>query len=508
MRKRNLSIFLSLLIAIGLVACAKSGSAPPVATEATGGETAAAPAVNAAEQAPAPAASAQGVTLVVAGDGGNNQVAWLWNQPEMEEEFGVNLQILGFSFEDLYTKLKTEFVAGTGAFDIVVFYPKHLGDFVSNGYLIPLTPYINSGPGADMEDIVPAFRDLYGKVGDDYYALPYDGDTLALFYRTDLFENEEEKAAFQAKYGYSLAPPDTWDQYMDIAEFFTRKAGEKLAGETLADDFYGTATYGQKDFQYAWYLNYAASMGFIYFDEDMNPLINSPQAVKALEMYKEEFQYAPPETITYGFDELQAIFLQGHTAMEIQWTDPGRVGQNPEISKIAGKIGTALVPGTEVNGEVVHRPVMAAGRVIGVTKWAKDPQKAYEIARYMSDEASLGYVSSPQTGQDPFRYSHYEHPGAFEMFPTTEQAQNYLDGIRANLEHGFPEMTIPGTEQYLNILAVALNTYLTTPDADAQATLDDVARQWNEITDTLGRDQQKAIYSQMLQVWKEVGIQP
>ncbi len=457
----------------------------------------------------APQAIAQDkVKLVVAGDGGNNQIAWFWNEQQMETEFGVDLEILGFSFEDLYTKLKTEFVAGTGAFDIVVFYPKHLGDFVANGYLIPLTPYINSGPGADMDDIVPAFRDLYGKVGDDYYALPYDGDVLALFYRTDLFENEEESQAFEAKYGYPLAPPETWQQYLDIAQFFTRKAGDKLAGETLTEDFYGTATYGQKDFQYAWYLNYAASMGFTYFDENMKPLINSPAAVKALEMYKQEFQYAPPETITYGFDELQAIFLQGRVAMEIQWTDPGRVGQNPEISKIAGKIGTALVPGTEVNGTVVHRPVMAGGRVIGVTKWAKDPAKAYQVARYMSDEASLGYVSSPQTGQDPFRYSHYEHVGAFEMFPTPEQAANYLNGIRANLENGFPEMSIPGTEQYLNSLAIALNTYLTTPDADAQATLDEVARQWDEITDTLGRDTQKAIYQQMLQVWEEVGIQP
>lgn len=457
----------------------------------------------------APMAVAQDkVKLVVVGDGGNNQIAWFWNKQQMETEFGVELEILGFSFEDLYTKLKTEFVAGTGAFDIVVFFPKHLGDFVSNGYLIPLTPYINSGPGADMDDIVPAFRDLYGKVGDDYYALPYDGDVLALFYRTDLFENPEEQAAFQAKYGYELTVPETWDQYLDVAEFFTRKAGDTLAGETLTQDFYGTATYGQKDFQYAWYLNYAASMGFTYFDDEMNALINSPSAVKALEMYKREFQYAPPETITFGFDELQATFLEGRCAMEIQWTDPGRVGQNPAISKIVGKIGTALVPGTETDGRMLHRPVMAAGRVIGVTKWAKDRAKAYQVARFMADEASLGYVSSPETGQDPFRYSHYDHPGAFEMFADAGQAANYLNGIRANLENGFPEISIPGTEQYLNALAVAINTYLTTPDADAQATLDEVAMEWNDITDTLGREAQKDIYRQLLQVWEEVGVTP
>jgi multiple sugar transport system substrate-binding protein len=447
------------------------------------------------------------VTLVVAGDGGNNQIAWFWFEQEMEAEFGIDLQIMGFSFDDLYTKLKTEFVADTGAFDIVVFFPKYLGDFVSNGYLLPMTPYMETSD-AGLDDIVPAFRDLYGKVGDDYYALPYDGDVLALFYRIDLFENEEEKAAFEEKYGYPLAPPETWAQYLDVAEFFTRKAGETLAGEVLEQDFYGTATYGQKDFQYAWYLNYAASLGMVYFDEEMNPGINSEAAVKGLEMYKKELPFCPPETITFGFDELQAAFLDGRVAMEIQWTDPGRVGQDPAISKIAGKIGTALMPGSEINGEVLHRPVMAAGRVIGVTKWADDPEKAYQVARFMAHEASIAYVSSPQTGQDPFRYSHYDAPGTFEMFPNMEQAQQYLDGIRANLEQGYPELSIPGTEQYMNVLAIALNTYLTTEGADAQATLDDVARQWDEITDALGRENQKAVYAELIKIWDELGLRP
>ena len=51
----------------------------------------------------------------------------------------------------------------------------------------------------------------------------------------------EEMAAFKAKYGYDLAPAKTYKQYYDIAQFFTRKKGEKLAGQVLDKDFYGTA---------------------------------------------------------------------------------------------------------------------------------------------------------------------------------------------------------------------------------------------------------------------------
>src|SRR3546814_14404668 len=38
---------------------------------------------------------------------------------------------------------------------------------------------------------------------------------------------------------FRSAPPETYEQYRDVAEFFTRKAGEKVAGETLDNDIYG-----------------------------------------------------------------------------------------------------------------------------------------------------------------------------------------------------------------------------------------------------------------------------
>ena len=42
-----------------------------------------------------------------------------------------------------------------------------------------------------------------------------------------------EMSAFKSKYGYDLSAPTTQQQLHDIAEVFTRKAGDKLKGETL-----------------------------------------------------------------------------------------------------------------------------------------------------------------------------------------------------------------------------------------------------------------------------------
>ena len=46
---------------------------------------------------------------------------------------------------------------------------------------------------------------------------------ILLAYRKDLFENEEERAAFKEEYGYELTVPEDWDTYRDVAEFSPEK---------------------------------------------------------------------------------------------------------------------------------------------------------------------------------------------------------------------------------------------------------------------------------------------
>ena len=126
------------------------------------------------------------------------------------------------------------------------------------------------------KDVMPPFWELYSKFGGQTYALPVDGDVLLLQYRKDLFENAEEQAAFKAKYGKDLKVPETWEDYLQVGEFFTRKKGDKLAGETLDHDFYGLAEYGERGFSAYWFLNRFASSGGMYFDKDMKSTINTP----------------------------------------------------------------------------------------------------------------------------------------------------------------------------------------------------------------------------------------
>jgi len=445
------------------------------------------------------------VTLTVIGDAGHNLKPFEWYAPIFKEEFGVELKVIGVPFGELYEKEKIEFVAQTGAFDICIVYPKFIGDFAGAGYLLNLDEYA-SKLGPRMPDVVPGYRDFYCKFGGKLYALPYDGDVLSLYYRKDLFENAEEKAAFKKEFGYELKAPATWDEYLDVAKFFNHKPGEKLAGKTLKTPFYGTAFYGQRDQIYAWWGNRFASMGGIYFNEEtMKPAINSKAGVDALENMKAALPYCPPDVLAYGYEELKDIFLNGDAAMVIQWPCVGKKGADPKQSKIVGKIGLAPVPGIMKEGKVYSRALMPCGRVLAIPADSKHPWKAYQVIQWLAVVSSTADVSTPLTGLDPYRFSHFETPEAFEMFPTIEDAKVYLAGIKANMSSGYPEPPIPGSVEYIDALAVNITKALTGEKSSKQA-LDDAAKEWENITARFDVEKQRKLYQKLIAGWRAAGL--
>ena len=124
----------------------------------------------------------------------------------------------------------------------------------------------------------------------------------------------KEMKAFQEKYGYALAPPKTYSQLRDIAEFFTRPD----------QDLYGIATWYSKSYdgitmgfqQVMW------SFGASYGDADtykVNGHINNQDAVKALEFYTDLLQFAPPDAPNYYWMETLDAYLSGKVAMAMNY---------------------------------------------------------------------------------------------------------------------------------------------------------------------------------------------
>lgn len=444
-----------------------------------------------------------GVTIRVMGDAGHNMNPFGFWAPEFENA-GVSVSVIEVPFGEVYSKEKAEFVAGSSDLDLVSLYPAFIGDFASNDYLLPLDDLI-AKYDPKLDDVITAFRELYLSWEGKTYAVPFDGDVHMLIYRKDLLEHADERAAFEEKYGRELGVPQTWDEYVEVGEFFTRKAGATLAGEKLARPFYGCAEYGQRGFSWAWFMNRFASRGGVYFDEQMNPQINSPDAVAALEnMQQAVKRCSPPDVLNFGYDQLRDILIKGDAFMVVQWTDVPKKGADPEQSAVVGKLGYALVPGTELGGSVNHRAMMPVGRVLAVAKNSKNPEAAFWVAKYISDDKSLFNVSTPLTGLDPYRESHME-PSAYKMFESEDDAKAYLEAVSGNLEVGFPEIYIPGAAQYADALDLAVNQVLA-GEAQPKKALDQAASEWNRITDQLGRERQVQLWQTALKTYRKLGL--
>jgi multiple sugar transport system substrate-binding protein len=451
-----------------------------------------------------PAFSQGKVKITVYGDQGQNLQPVEWLKAEAAAK-GIEISIVGVPFTSVYEKLKTEFVGGTGAYDVVIFYPAYLGEFAEFGYLQPLDGLF-SGHDPKMDDVVPAYRDLYDMYNGKTYALPYDGDILNLYYVQNIFTDAGEKAAFKARFGQELQVPKTWDDLAKVAQFFTRKKGEKLAGKVLDQDYYGFAFLGARGFAYAWWGNIFGSMGGAYFDRNMKPQINSKAGIDALTFQKNLMKWCPPDVMNMGYEELKNAYLQGRVAMMVQWSDVWKKANDPKLSKIVHNAGIAQLPGVkQADGSIYYRAAAPVGRVIAIPATTKHPKEAFWVASMLSLDYGLRNVTSNDTGEDPYRLSQINNPKAFEKFGTTAEAQNYLNVVKDNLNHIFPDINIPGSAEYLDALDVAVTSALS-GSVDVTTALNTAAASWDKITQTLDVNKQKKIYNAMLEMWKKHGF--
>jgi len=444
------------------------------------------------------------VTITAFCDAGHNARPFEWYADEFAKA-GITVKLVTAPFGNVYEKLKSEFVAGTGAYDLIVLFPMYLGEFAGMGYLEPLDEYAEKYD-PHLDDIAEGFLKLYDYYAGTLYTLPYDGDVLSLYFRKDLFNDTTEKSNFKKTYNKELVPPVTWDEMLDVAKFFTRKSGETLAGKKLDEDFYGFAFLAQRgSFAFAWWLAEFASRGGTYFDRDMNPAINSEGGVIALQRLVDSLPYCPPDVLAYGYDELKDALVLGRIAMCLQWPCNWKKGNDPSQSKIVGNLGITHVPGVMKDGELVYRAPMPCGRVIAVASASKHPEEAFYVAKLLSDDFSIDNVSTPDTGLDPYRKSHFNNPGAFSGFAPEKEALEYLAAINNNLTYGFPDLSLPGSAEYIDVLELNLGKAYTKALSPKEA-LDAVAKEWDSITDRLGRTNQIRIYGDLLLSWKEVGL--
>jgi multiple sugar transport system substrate-binding protein len=424
-----------------------------------------------------------------------------------EQRTGGKAVVVEFPFRELFEKFYEALSTGTGAFDVILYAPAWAGDFVP--YLSEIPADVADDPSFD--DIHPVYRDRLMQWGNKRIAITVDGDLFSGYYRRDLFEDSRYRLEFRQRYGYELAAPNTWKEYRDIAEFFTGREGPD--GQKL----YGTVEAFSRGGQQFWnlfsrasaYANHPDHPGAQFFDPDtMQAHINNPAWVRAVKEYVEIVDFSPPGALKFGIVEAREPFVQGQTAMILDWGDTAQISANPKKSKVLGKVGYFVLPGTMEVWDYVQRrwdrmgrphkaPFLAFGGWVGsVAKSSKQQAAAWDyLMWYSNPENSLRDVVTSGTGVNPYRYTHFTNIDAWTKALTRRAASEYLGMLKTSIDspHVALDLRIPGFFDYTEALEIELERALK-KEVSARLALDRVAVQWEQITERRGREEQKTIY--------------
>lgn len=311
----------------------------------------------------------------------------------------------------------------------------------------------------------PVYRQVYG--------FPCEYPTRILWYRKDLLNNDTEKKNFIKKYGYELAPPTNFLQLYNMAEFFTRDKGEKLAGETLKRNFYGIGISGKRHWAVIGeWLEYSQSFGGGPWagtvDNNNDIIVNRPENVESLKAWVSLFRFAPPGCVDWYWDLKTTAFQKGKVAMALAWNDQAYEVENPKNSSVAGKMGYAVNPSKKF--KMSH---------FGPWSWtvsakSKNPEAAYLYMQWVRSKNIA--LKCAIEGAMPSRYSVYANPEV--------QKIPFMKATMEALPHA---MTGPVHLPEWGAMCQELQLYLTKAhrqEMTPKEALDTIAIKWKDILKT------------------------
>jgi multiple sugar transport system substrate-binding protein len=288
-----------------------------------------------------------------------------------EKETGIAVKVIQEPWGSFYDRMAAEWAARGDAYDMVVGDSQWLGQGAEQGHYMDMTDFmVSKNIHTSVTEATMLYYGEYPPGSGKYFAYPTEGDAVGWAYRTDLFEDPEEMAAFKAEYGYDLAPPETWDQLMDIAKFFTRVDNPKNGVK------YGVGVYTQKDYDgmIMGYENVMFSYGADWWGPgfEVEGYVNSDEAVAALEFYRELYSCcAPPGTSNAFFAEMNDAFISGQAAMVMNYFAFFPALANPGVNPHAGVTGFFSGPA----GPDGDRYVALGGQGLSVINYINNDRK-------------------------------------------------------------------------------------------------------------------------------------
>jgi len=367
-------------------------------------------------------------------------------------------------FIEVHT-LYEQMVAGSGAkgetYDLMLAVTDWLPELIAGGALTPLNDFLRADPPDDWpHGWSPSMLGQQTAADGTIYGVPYHDGPEVLHYRVDLFEDPKEQAAFRETYGYDLAPPRTWSQFLDVAKHFNRP-DEGLRGSVVA--YYPDAHNNVYDF-----LIHLWSRGGALVTPDWKPAFNSPIGVEALQYYVDLLHVHG--VVSKECLELDSVgsgyyFAEGKAALMWNWCGFAALSQTPEVSRIVDKNLCTLVPrGDGAGGEHISLNIYW---VLTIPAGSRNKEAAYQFIKHTAS-AAMDRVTSLSGGTGT-RLSTWRDPELCKQFHYYRE----IEEVHKNVKSPLP---IPEGAQLIEILNTMVDDAVkgrsSVPDALARAEKD------------------------------------
>jgi multiple sugar transport system substrate-binding protein len=232
-----------------------------------------------------------------------------------------------------------------------------------------------------------------------------------------------------------------------------------IAAEKLTDPkegIYGFVGRGLRNANMAMWSNFYLNYGGEFLDAKGNILTDGPEAVEATKLYQRLLtKCAPPGVAGFNWMESMASFTQGRSAMWIDadgWAPPL---EDPNASRIVGKVGYTLVPAGPKG-----RFSSTYGDGIGIAAASKNKEAAFLLCQWVVSKGQGGRLLQAGGGV-PFRNSVVDDAEIRKGVKTQEWLQSVIDSAKIS-KLGLP-VIIPVAE-FRDIVGAALTATLSGAD--------------------------------------------
>ena len=354
--------------------------------------------------------------------------SWVGNERGMkriyaafqEEHPNIKVDFEEIPAEEASRKLTAQ-IAGGNPPDAAYIDAGTTADFASRGALVNLDDYIERSD-YDQDEYVDAFKQST-MFEDSRYALPFDGESTGLFYRTDMFE-----AAGIAE------PPKTWDEFEAAAAKLTDPAKKQ----------YGFALFAPSpESAYYWYPWLWQAGGDLLSEDEKAPVFNSEEGKTAADFYVGLAKYAPKDFLNSNSYDGRIAFARGTVGMYVAGAWLAGV-LSEEFPKIEGKWATAPLP----EGEAGCKTTIA-GDNLAVFSAGKNQDAAWKWIEFLTRPESMKIwtVDDEASTIMPTRTSLLESPELAENKPVLE---GFIDAMDCGVTSLIANPKWPRVEEILS----------------------------------------------------------